>query len=619
MIKDRKILSAMALLVALALPLNTIADAAPPVPPQKPELSDAADKVQTSAVSPPKQPSHSGEISERPLAKAQADIYSRIFALQSQGRMDDADTEIAKIRDQRLMGHVLYQRYMHPTAYKSTFEELKDWLDIYADHPGASRIYRMANNRRPAGFSGQVKKPEAFRGISIVREPTVERAKQYAPETPRSRAQETDISNLEREIDKNIRGGSPSHALRLLKNSPLAKHLDQTERDIIKSRIAAGFFHAGRMDQSYKLARQVVQRSGENAPQALWIAGLISWKEKKYTKAAEYFEMAAYSPYLSGWNAGGAAFWAARAHMRSGNVKDVSRLLHKAHEHPRTFYGLLAARALGKDFQFDWKIPAFTRDYYNALNASMHGRRAMALVAAGQMHLAEAELVRISPLDHDDLYTALLAYADFADLPALAFRVGGVLSDSGKRDFYDMALYPVSSWMPSNGFEIDPALIHAIMRQESRFNPHAKSPSGARGLMQIMPATASYITDQDFTGRAAHKLLNPQTNLDIGQYYIKRLMGTSIVGGDMIKMLAAYNAGPGNLQKWQRQMGDVDDPLLFIEMLPMAETRSYVERVLSNYWIYRLRDNRETPSLDLLAQGQWPIKSAEEFLIALQN
>jgi soluble lytic murein transglycosylase-like protein len=76
-------------------------------------------------------------------------------------------------------------------------------------------------------------------------------------------------------------------------------------------------------------------------------------------------------------------------------------------------------------------------------------------------------------------------------------------------------------------------------------------------------------------------------------------------------MLAAWNGGPGNLKKWMKKVEYNNDPLLFIESIPSKETRIFVERVLTNYWIYQARFDNPTPSLDLLAQGKWPSYQSE--------
>jgi hypothetical protein len=210
---------------------------------------------------------------------------------------------------------------------------------------------------------------------------------------------------------------------------------------------------------------------------------------------------------------------------------------------------------------------------------------------------------------------ALLAFADRARMPGLAFRLGHRLSATehpeptlGSLGILDGALYPIPPWRPRGGFTIDRALIYALVRQESGFNPNAKSRDGARGLMQLMPSTASFIArDSGFRKRKRNQLFDPETNLDLGQRYISHLLADQAVGGNLFLLTTAYNGGPGNLNKWQRKMDYRGDPLMFIESLPSRETRLFIERVLANLWIYRTRLGQPAPSLDGIASGDWPL------------
>ena len=101
---------------------------------------------------------------------------------------------------------------------------------------------------------------------------------------------------------------------------------------------------------------------------------------------------------------------------------------------------------------------------------------------------------------------------------------------------------------PAGGFRIDPALVYALTRLESNFDAAAVSPAGARGLMQIMPATARYITG-DYRSTIG-RLHDPSLNLDIGQRYVAYLARQDGIDGDLIRMLASYNAGPGSFLRW---------------------------------------------------------------------
>ncbi len=367
------------------------------------------------------------------------------------------------------------------------------------------------------------------------------------------------------------------------------------EYDQIQSKIAASYLYSGNGKRAGELAAASLKRSGKYVPMAGWVAGLAAWENGEYKKSAAAFEIPATSDYASGWTAAAASYWAARAHMRAGNVRVVSKWLEVGMEHPRTFYGLIATRSLGRDFDFNWKVPTFTKNYFDTLMKTDSGNRAIALVAAGQPHLAENELIRMKPED-DNMRDALLAYAGYADLPSLGMRLASLVSDEAGA-FYDAALYPTGPWKPEEGYKIDPALIYAITRQESKFDPLAKSSAGAVGLMQVMPSTASSIVEDP-------SLTNPQENLEVAQRYLENLLKDKSVQGDMVMLLIAYNAGPGNLAKWKKQWPEVKDPLLFIELIPSSETRAYVERVLANFWIYRLKDGQPTPTLDSLATGK---------------
>ena len=213
-------------------------------------------------------------------------------------------------------------------------------------------------------------------------------------------------------------------------------------------------------------------------------------------------------------------------------------------------------------------------------------------------------------VNDEGMRNAILAYAGYADLPALAMRLGNAVSGSEGK-IYDAALYPRTPWEPDEGYKVDPALINAIARQESRFDPAAKSSKGATGLMQIMPSTAAFVVRDLDDVSPNFELKDPQTNLNIAQIYIQTLLKDRAVKGDILKLLVAYNAGPGNLARWQKQWDKVADPLMFIELMPSAETRAYVERVLSNYWIYRLREDLPTPTLDALAAGKPALYAAD--------
>ncbi len=138
-----------------------------------------------------------------------------------------------------------------------------------------------------------------------------------------------------------------------------------------------------------------------------------------------------------------------------------------------------------------------------------------------------------------------------------------------------------------------------MVRQETRFNAYAVSPKGAMGLMQITPDTAVTVTGDHSISPI--DLFDAPTNLKIGQANLNNLINGP-ARGDFLRALAAYNSGPGGLQKAVSRISD-GDPLMFMESFPYGETRAYVEKVMANYWIYRRMFGEPCNSIDAMASG----------------
>ena len=343
--------------------------------------------------------------------------------------------------------------------------------------------------------------------------------------------------------------------------------------------------------------------------QGAWDAGLAQFRAGRYSEAAKQFERVAQTPGLSPWTASGGAFWAARSHLRAGEPQEVNRWLKVAAEQPRTFYGLLALHHLGIEPPLNWKTPSIDSVGFKDILAESAGRRAVALIEAQHPEWAERELLGLRSNASNDELLALVSVAQEAHLPALSMKIGRQLLERGVA--VDTALYPIPGWQPQGGYYVDRAMVYALMRQESAFNPQAKSPVGARGLMQLMPATAGFVSaDKRLASKGRDDLYNPTLNITLGQRYVARLLADKGIMNDMIVMTAAYNGGPGNVAKWQRNIDYKDDPLLYIATLPARETRLFIERVFANLWIYRIRLGQPAPELIALSEGKWPLYAA---------
>lgn len=163
--------------------------------------------------------------------------------------------------------------------------------------------------------------------------------------------------------------------------------------------------------------------------------------------------------------------------------------------------------------------------------------------------------------------------------------------------------HPTPELFPAGGFTVSKALVYAMVRQESRFNPYAVSPAGAVGLMQLMPAAAAFASGDDNMKFNVIPLFDEPTNLRLGQDYFAWLLSEGVGDYDVLKALAAYNGGPGTLQKTANRVGPDADTLTLIESLPSRETRQYVEKVMASYWTYQKKFGGETRTLDALAMG----------------
>ena len=152
---------------------------------------------------------------------------------------------------------------------------------------------------------------------------------------------------------------------------------------------------------------------------------------------------------------------------------------------------------------------------------------------------------------------------------------------------------PFLDEIKDNSLGIDPLVILSLIRQESAFNPRAMSPVGARGLMQLMPATARRFSRRVRTSA----LLKPQTNIKIATQYLRKLL--EMYDGNLVYTLAAYNAGETRVKRWRKDVFISDNPLIQVELIPYKETRNYVKLIYRNIHFYQNLLETEVPKLSL--------------------
>ncbi len=517
-----------------------------------------------------------GVVLPRPLAPSQAVLVRRIFAQQAAGRMAEADQAIAQLDDPLLIGHLRADRYLG-RFHRATADELVAWLSRYGSLPDAPAIHALLLKRLPKGMAAPPKP-----GMAAL--PTLAALPAAPPE----------------EIDDALRAlpgdatGAPIHAA--LQAGMQARTLFTQNRDEAALELAGAAFRRG-------------PAAGKVGYAGL-IAGLAAWRLERPDLARRYFEDAARAPMAAPAVRAAAAYWAARANTRTDHPSGFVPWLRRAAQEKRTFYGILARRALGQDPGLAWQREILGQADIDAVDTTPAGRRAFALLQVGETQRAEAELRQLwaASLAADtpprpEFARALMLVAREADMIDFAAQLATVLQAADGRQ-HDEMRFALPRLAPRGGFRVDPALVYALTRLESNFDAAAVSPAGARGLMQLMPVTASYVARD--SGFASERLHDPAINLELGQRYLVYLSEQEQIGANLVRLLASYNSGPGSFARWASQVRDRDDPLLFIEAIPNGETRQFVQRALAYSWIYAARMHKPAPGLSELAAGAYP-------------
>ncbi|MEN3974422.1 transglycosylase SLT domain-containing protein [Emcibacter sp. SYSU 3D8] len=545
-------------------------------------------------------------IEPKVLSPDDAQAYRKIFELQQDGRWAEADKLIRKIKDTALMGHVLYQRYMHPTKYRSTFHELRDWMTLYADHPEANDIYSLAMRRKPKRDVAPVPPvPQRYVPPEIIGE-----GEPLPPEELERRRKESAIRS---QISSALRSRDPEKAERALMAVKGKGIFTSAGFDTQMSLISKAYYFNQKYKKALDLGSDAAERNEGEIAEAAWVAGLSAWRMQKYGRAAKLFEKCARARDSGNSLGSAGAYWSARAHLKDREPEKAFEMLNLAVQNRRTFYGILAARQLGMPLPYDWSAPQLTQADFNEALDNQGVRRAAALAQVGDTARADEEMrLVIRRLAPDSPRASLLRVAFRLDFIGSAVTLARQAERKGG-PVIEAALYPLPQWQPQDGFKLDRALLFAFTRQESNFMARVVSSAGARGLMQLMPSTAAYISaDPTLKNRNAEKLFDPSFNMMLGQKYLLYLFDKGVTQSNLILVAASYNAGPGNVSKWLDRDDSLGDWLLFMESIPIFETRAYVEHVLENLWVYRARFNQPSPSLDAMVVGEAPLYSRSD-------
>jgi soluble lytic murein transglycosylase len=356
------------------------------------------------------------------------------------------------------------------------------------------------------------------------------------------------------------------------------------ERQLVARRLLA----AGLPDLAYKIVARHGGLAGDAYGEAEFLLGFIALHFMKQPAVA----FAHFSRILpqadSSFVTARAGYWCGRAAEAEGKPALAGKWFAVGAEHMATFYGQLAAHQLGRDAPpHPGPEPVPDAAQRARFDGNELVRAARLFFAAGYPEFGKVFLLHLAK--------AAKSAVDFGMLAGLAEQEGRLdlgiaIAQRAARAGIPLMMHGYPDIALPAGGDTEHALLLAIMRQESEFALQATSPVGARGLMQLMPATAKTIAGAiSLPFLPARLVTDGSYNILLGRAYLQSLIGD--FGGSYALAIAAYNAGPGRVRQWLQEYGDPRGGQIamvdWIELIPVGETRNYVQRVLENLQFYR--------------------------------
>lgn len=372
-------------------------------------------------------------------------------------------------------------------------------------------------------------------------------------------------------------------------------HVSTLRSDVwfkMRARTALEMAQKGHYKTAYSISSIHNYKNAVNYVDGEWFAGKVAWVYQNNAKRAlkHFQKIQKKSKYAVSKSK--SSYWSGFMYQKLGNQEKAKSNFKIAAEYPDTYYGQLAVIKIkkNKDIQAVDKVPAISKADRNWVENNDFVR-ASRIFAKAKQHNASRKFASIAyrnantpgkkylltEIGHKNkLYALSVLYSKISGRGGLLFAEYG---------------YPLVN-LKSADKKVEKALVLSIIRQESEFDTHAKSPAGAMGLMQLMYATAKDVSSDLGISINKDKLFqNPSLNIKLGSSYIGSLLER--YDNNYILAIASYNGGPHNVDKWikaygdPRGMKDMDEAVEWIEKIPFYETRAYVQHVLSNLQIYR--------------------------------
>ena len=505
------------------------------------------------------------------LSNADSAYYRSLFAAIDAEHWAQVENLLAQRGDGPLHAVALAEYYLHSGSPQVPGERISHWMSAGAYLPQAQQLAALGAKRgldasyfSLPGAQPMVRQPYASKRIR-----------------PRSINDGTMPDSISSAILDHIKNDDPSGARVLLDG--IDASLSPAARAEWRQKVAWSYYIENNDPAALAMAQTVADGTGPWVAEGDWVGGLAAWRMGDCQTAGDSFRRTAAGATNQELMAA-AHYWASRALVRCRAPEGAAEQLRAAATLDETLYGMLAAEQLGQRLPRAERTADFTMADWQQLRGIDNVRAAVALSQIGEDRLADEVLQHQAQIGDPSQYNALSRLARELGFPSTQLWMAhnaprGASAEPSLR-------YPAPRWTPIDGWKVDPALAYAHTLQESNFRPAVVSPAGARGLMQIMPAAARDHAGAIGVRGDARDLSRPGVNLAFGQRHLQMLQNSPATQGLLPKIMAAYNAGLTPVTRWNYQVQDQGDPLLYMESIPYWETRGYVGIVMRNYWMY---------------------------------
>lgn len=527
----------------------------------------------------------------RQLDQQTRDYYAAVFAAIDREDWAGAQALLAERGDGLLHPVAVARLYLAANSPRVELPQIEAWMSRGRNLPQAAQLGRLGMSR------GATRMPDLPAARSFHSTGSVPKRTR-----PRSVTDGTMPNQIASAIQERITNDDPDGARLLLDG--IDASLSPEARAEWRQKVAWSYYIENRDAEALAQAATVAQGSGPWVAEGDWTMGLAAWRLGDCAQAAAGFERAAYGAHNPELRAA-AQYWAGRAALRCRQPERSTALFRSAASADETLYGMLAAEQLGVAVPPRVAGAELTEADWRRLSGNENVRIAVALAEIGRDDLSSEVLLHQARIGDPGDYGALSRLARELGLPSTQLYMAHNAPSGGTP--HPASHYPVPKWVPVTGWQVDPALAYAHALQESNFRASAVSPAQAQGLMQITPITVREHAPRLGLNASQVDIFDPRVNLAFGQRNLEMLRDSPATGGTLPKIMAAYNAGLTPVTRWNHEVNDQGDPLLWMESIPYWETRSYVAIVMRNYWMYERQAQAPSTSRAALAQNAWPM------------